>query len=78
MVSLSLAWWCMPLTPALQRQVNHGEFEDSLAYVASFRTARASQGDPVYKQTKTNKQHQFKLKSVSWGIRLELLGGTCA
>ena len=34
-------WWCMPLIPALERQVHLSEFQASLAYRRSSRTARA-------------------------------------
>ena len=52
----------MPLTPALgrQRQMDLREFEASLAYCVSSRTARAStaQGNPVWKNKQTKKQQQ--------------------
>jgi hypothetical protein len=42
-------WWCTPLAPALgrQRQVDLFEFEVSLLYKSSSRTARATQRNPV-------------------------------
>ena len=42
-------WWRTPLIPALgkQRQEDLCEFEDSLVYRVSFRTARATQRNPV-------------------------------
>jgi hypothetical protein len=52
--------WCMPLIPALGRQIS--ELEASLVYKVSSRTARAIQRNPVSKnktkqnKTKTNKQ----------------------
>ena len=53
----------MPLIPApgRQRQADLCEFEASLAYRVSFRTARATQGNPVLKNknnsnNKNNKQ----------------------
>ena len=44
----------MPLIPALrrQRQADLCEFEASLVYIASSRTARATLKHPVSKQTK--------------------------
>ena len=35
------------------RQVDHYEFKVSLVYIVSFRTARATQRNPVLKQNKT-------------------------
>ena len=54
-------WWHTPLVPALrrQRQENLCEFEASLAYKASSRTARTTQKNPV---SKTNKQNKTKQK----------------
>jgi hypothetical protein len=55
---LSRAWWCTPLIPALgrQRQVI-SEFEASLVYRVSSRTARATQRNPASKN-----QNQIKPK----------------
>jgi hypothetical protein len=41
---LSWAWWCTPIFPALgrQRQEDLCEFEASLDYIVSSRTARAT------------------------------------
>jgi hypothetical protein len=52
-------WWCMPSISALmrQRQVVLCEFETSLVYKASSRTARATQGNPV---SNKNKNQQTK------------------
>ena len=44
----------MPLIPALRRQSS--EFEASLVYKVSSRTARAIQRNPVSKSKQTNKQ----------------------
>jgi hypothetical protein len=46
---------CMPLMPALrrQRQADLHDFKASLAYVVSFRSARAIQRNPISKQNKT-------------------------
>jgi hypothetical protein len=46
-------WWCMPLIPALgrQRQVD-SEFEASLVYRVSSRTASVIQRNPVLKKKK--------------------------
>jgi hypothetical protein len=50
-VIVSRVWWHTPLAPALgrQRQMDLLEFEASLAYKASSRTARATQRNPVSK-----------------------------
>jgi hypothetical protein len=53
-------WWCTPLIPVLGggrgRQIP--EFEASLVYKVSSRTARAIQRNPVSKKTKTKQQQQ--------------------
>jgi hypothetical protein len=57
-------WWRTPLIPALRRQSSGGrgrrisEFEASLVYRVSSRTARATQRNPVSKNKnkQTNKQ----------------------
>jgi hypothetical protein len=47
-------WWHTPLTPALgSRWIS--EFETSLLYRVSSRTARATQRNPVSKNQKQNK-----------------------
>ena len=50
---LNWAWWRTPLIPALgrQRQVD-SEFEASLVYKVSSRTAKAIQRNPVSKNQK--------------------------
>ena len=49
-------WWHRPLIPALGRQ-KISEFEASLVYRVSYRTARATQRTPVSKNRKqTNKK----------------------
>lgn len=47
--------WCNPLVPVLgrQRQTDFCEFKDSLFYRASSRTARATQRNPVLKNSPT-------------------------
>ena len=45
----------MPLIPALERQ-RQADFQDSLVYRVSSRTARATQGNTVSKTTAINKQ----------------------
>jgi hypothetical protein len=54
---MSRAWWYTPLIPALrkQRQVD-SEFEASLVYKVSSRTARAIKKPCLKKNKKTNKQ----------------------
>jgi hypothetical protein len=51
-------WWHMPLIPVLRRQRGRqiSEFEFSLDYKVSSRTARAKQRNPVSKNKETNKQ----------------------
>jgi hypothetical protein len=58
----SQAWWCTPLILALGRQRRRlSEFESSLVYRVSSRTARATQRNPVSKNKKTkNKTKQNK------------------
>jgi hypothetical protein len=43
-------WWRTPLIPALRRQRQISEFESSLVYKVSSRTARATQRNPVLKK----------------------------
>ena len=66
-------WWYTPLIPALGRQ-RHSEFEASLVYKVSARTARViqrnlSQKKPNQNQNKTkqnkNKNKQKKRKSLT-------------
>jgi hypothetical protein len=53
-------WWCTPLIPALGRQ-RQAEFEASLVYRVSSRSARAIQRNPVSKNQKKGIQgHLFK------------------
>jgi hypothetical protein len=68
----SRAWWHTPLIPALGsrgRQIS--EFEASLVYKVSSRTAKATQRNPVSKnktkQTKQNKTKTKTKKNYSWG-----------
>ena len=68
--------WCPPLIPALrrQRQSDFCEFEASLVYIISFRTARAMR-DPVLKNKQTNKQtnkHAQRIK-IRWVAVLVVL-----
>ena len=46
-------WWRMLLIPALQRQI--AEFEASLVYKVSSRTAKATQRNPVSEKKKVLK-----------------------
>jgi hypothetical protein len=57
-------WWRTPLIPALGRQ-RQPEFEASLVYKVSSRTARATQRNPVSKNKKQktkNKKQKTKNK----------------
>jgi hypothetical protein len=50
-------WWCTPLIPALgSRQIS--EFEASLVYRVSSRTARATRRNPVSKNQKKKKREE--------------------
>jgi hypothetical protein len=67
MCTASRAWWRTPLIPALgrQRQADLCEFEASLVYRVSFRTARATQKNLVLKnKTKQSKEYTLLLKSL--------------
>jgi hypothetical protein len=72
--SFTRQWWHTPLIPALgrERQVI-SEFEASLVYRESSRTARATQRNPVSKKktkTKHNKTKQNKTKKNKKGFFL--------
>jgi hypothetical protein len=63
--SWSLAWWRMPLIPALGRQTQvDSEFKASLVYRVSSRTARTIQRNPVSRNNNNNHK-----KSGSWNLR---------
>jgi hypothetical protein len=53
-------WWSTPLIPPLRRRIS--EFEVSLVYKVSSRTARAIQRNPVSKKTKTKTKTKNKTK----------------
>jgi hypothetical protein len=53
-------WWRMSLIPALGRQRQWiSEFEASLVYKVSSRTARAIQRNPVLKNKQTKNNHNL-------------------
>jgi hypothetical protein len=55
---LARQWWRTPLIPALGSRGRWiSEFEASLGYRVSSRTARATQRNPVSKKTNKQKQH---------------------
>jgi hypothetical protein len=60
-------WWNTPLIPALENSRSRGrqisEFEASLVYRVSSRTARATQRNPVSKKPKKKKKERKK-----WGL----------
>jgi hypothetical protein len=58
------AWWHTPLIPALGRQRQVSEFEVSLVYKVSSRTARAIQRNPVSKNQKKKKKTLLLLQGT--------------
>jgi hypothetical protein len=48
-------WWHMPLIPEFERQRRISEFEASLVYRMSFRTARTTQRKPSLKNKNKSK-----------------------
>ena len=64
----SSQWWCAPLIPALrrQRQVNLCEFEASLVYRTSSRTAKTvTQRNPVSKERRERKKERWPINVSS-------------
>ena len=59
-------WWHMPLIPALGRQMQAiSEFEASLVYRVSSRTAGTTQRNPVSKNQKQKQKQTIKKKPSS-------------
>jgi hypothetical protein len=59
-------WWRMPLMPAPGRQrQGDSEFEASLVYRVSSRTAWAIQRNPVSKNKQTKKKKEKQLATVT-------------
>jgi hypothetical protein len=60
-------WWCTPLIPALgrQRQVDLCEFEASLLYKVSYRTARATQKNQKERKKKRKKEKK-EVRCFMW------------
>ena len=71
-VLVVVQWWHTPLIPALgrPRQADLCEFEASLVYRVSSRTARDTQRNPVSKnqnkETKKNKTALSHMQSLEW------------
>jgi hypothetical protein len=57
----SWTWWQLSLIPALGRQ-RQADFEASLVYRVSSRTARATQKNPVLKKKKKKERKEKKRK----------------
>jgi hypothetical protein len=70
-------WWRTPLIPALGRQSRQiSEFEASLVYRVSSRTARAIQRNPVSnnQKTKQNKKKKTKQKQKPKKVTITTYG----
>ena len=70
---INQAQWCTPLIPALgrQRQADISDFEASLVYTLSSRTARTKQRDPVSKIKTKNYIYLW----VGWSNTWHVCGG---
>ena len=68
-------WWRRSLIPALwrQRQGNLCEFKASLVYIASFRRARATQGNSVSKKKKKKRREKKRKEKRRRGSKVSSL-----
>jgi hypothetical protein len=65
-------WWHRLLIPALGRQRQEAEFEASLVYRVSSRTARDAQRNPVSEKNKERKKERKKANTVVLGHHLHI------
>lgn len=62
----SLLWWCILSIPELRRKRQGiSEFEAYRVYTASSRTARATKGNPVWKNKEKKKRKNGTVQKVA-------------